>query len=114
MKTISFFRVSNIKQAIEFYTRVLDFTLKYPTAQPDEIFVDLVNGDAELGLTSLPGDQKAAINVYVEVEDVDELFRKYISRGLVVPQHSHRCIQARLIKHGGDVSSMLPMPMAIR
>jgi uncharacterized glyoxalase superfamily protein PhnB len=87
MKTIPFFRVSNMKQAVDFYTRVLDFTLKYPAAQLDEIFVDLVNGDAELALTSLTGDQKAAINVYVEVEDVDKLFRKYIKRGLVVPQH---------------------------
>jgi len=89
MKTIPFFRVSNMMQAVDFYTRVLDFTLKYPAEQINEIFVDLVNGDAALGLTSLPGDQQPAINVYVEVENVDALFQTYMKRGLVVPQHDH-------------------------
>ena len=47
--------------------------------------VDLVNGEEELGLTSLPGDQREKINVYIRVDDVDALFKKYVERGLKVP-----------------------------
>ncbi|MBX2967655.1 MAG: hypothetical protein KF845_16055 [Cyclobacteriaceae bacterium] len=64
---------------------MLDFKLKYPDTLPDEWVVDLVNGDAELMLTSLEGDQRAAINVYALVDDVDTLFQKYLQRGLKIP-----------------------------
>ena len=74
-----------MKEAIHFYTTVLDFNLKDPHASADDWVVDLVNGEAELGLTALEGDQKLAINVYVRVDEVDELFKKYVSRGLMVP-----------------------------
>jgi catechol 2,3-dioxygenase-like lactoylglutathione lyase family enzyme len=85
MKTIPFLRCLNMKEAIDFYTHVLDFKPKYPHASADDWVVDLVNGDAELGLTALEGDQKLGINVYVRVDEVDDLFRKYLDRGLVVP-----------------------------
>jgi catechol 2,3-dioxygenase-like lactoylglutathione lyase family enzyme len=76
-----------MKKAIHFYTQVLDFKLKYPNASADDWVVDLINGDAELGLTALEQDQKLGINVYVRVDEVDELFKKYVSRGLVVPNN---------------------------
>ena len=79
---IPLLRCRDMKKAISFYTQVLDFELKYPDASPDDWVVDLVNGDAELLLTSLEGDQRAAINVYVRVDDVDSLFAKYTNRGL--------------------------------
>ena len=85
MKTIPILRCLNMKEAIHFYTTVLDFNLKDPDASADDWVVDLVNGEAELGLTALEGDQKLAINVYVRVDEVDELFKKYVSRGLMVP-----------------------------
>ena len=85
MKIIPFLRCYNMKEAIAFYTTVLDFKLKYADANDDDITVDLVNGEEELGLTTLAGDQKEKINVYIRVDDVDELFRKYVSRGLQVP-----------------------------
>jgi catechol 2,3-dioxygenase-like lactoylglutathione lyase family enzyme len=85
MKTIPFVRCLNMREAIDFYTRVLDFKLKYPTVSADDWVVDLINGEAELGLTVLEGDQKLGINVYVRVDEVDDLFKKYVSRGLVVP-----------------------------
>ena len=87
MKTIPFLRCLDMKEAIEFYTQVLDFTLKYSHASSDDWVVDLINEDAELGLTSLEGDQKLGINVYVRVDDVDTLFQKYVSRGLIVPNN---------------------------
>lgn len=76
-----------MKEAIDFYTQVLDFKLKDPNASADDWVVDLINGEAELGLTSLEGDQKPGINVYVRVDEVDNLFKKYVSRGLVVPNN---------------------------
>lgn len=76
-----------MKEAIHFYTHVLDFELKYANATADDWVVDLINGDAELGLTVLEGDQKLGINVYVRVDEVDELFKKYISRGLNAPNN---------------------------
>lgn len=87
MKTIPFLRCLNMKEAIHFYTHVLDFELKYSNASADDWVVDLMNGEAELGLTVLEGDQKLGINVYARVEKVDELFRKYVSRGLIVPNN---------------------------
>ena len=87
MKTIPFLRCLNMKEAIDFYTKVLDFQLKYSNASAEDWVVDLINGEAELGLTILEGDQKLGINVYVRVDEVDNLFKKYVSRGLVVPNN---------------------------
>ena len=82
MKIVPIFRCSNMKQAISFYTTVLDFELKEPGASPDDYVVALKNGDAELLLTRLEGDQKAAIAANVVVTAIDNLFAKYLKRGL--------------------------------
>ena len=82
MKIVPIFRCSNMKQAISFYTTVLDFELKEPGASPDDYVVVLKNGDAELLLTRLEGDQKAAIAANVVVTAIDNLFAKYLKRGL--------------------------------
>jgi catechol 2,3-dioxygenase-like lactoylglutathione lyase family enzyme len=87
IKTIPFLRCLNMKEAIDFYTNVLDFKLKYPNASADDSVVDLVNGEAELRLTILEGDQKSGINVYVRVDEVDNLFKRYVGRGLIVPNN---------------------------
>lgn len=87
MKMIPFLRCLNMKDAIDFYTKILDFQLKEKNASADDWVVILINGDAELGLTALEGDQKLGINVFVRVDDVDGLFKKYISRGLLVPNN---------------------------
>ena len=71
-----------MKEAISFYTDILDFELKEPGASPDDWVVALINGDAELILTSLEGDQKIGIAANVQVQDIDRLFEKYIKRGL--------------------------------
>ena len=84
---IPFLRCRDMKEAIDFYTNVLDFKLKYPDASADDWVVDLINGEAELGLTILEGDQRPDINVYVRVDEVDNLFNKYVSRGLIAPNN---------------------------
>lgn len=81
MKMIPLFRCTDIKQSIIFYTTVLDFTL-HPSDSPHDIVVILTHGDAALMLTSLEGDQKSGIAANVLVENIDELFKKYIDRGL--------------------------------
>ena len=82
MKIVPLLRVNNIKEAIAFYTNILDFELKYPDAELNDWGVDLINKDAELQLTSMEGVFGLAVNVYVD--EVDELFAKYLSRGLDV------------------------------
>ncbi|HEX5655178.1 MAG TPA: VOC family protein [Chitinophagaceae bacterium] len=82
MKMIPLFRCRNMKDAISFYTTILDFELKDADASPEDWVVSLKNGEAELLLTSLEGDQKIGIAANVQVEQIDELFAKYLGRGL--------------------------------
>lgn len=83
MRTIPLLRCKNLKESIVFYTDVLDFKLKYPEDSEDEWAVDIINGDAEIILASRDGTP--GIPVVVKVNNVDDLFAKYINRGLTVP-----------------------------
>ncbi len=85
MKIIPLLRCNDLKEAIAFYTNVLDFTLKYPKASDNEWVVDLVNSDAEIILASKDGTPRIAM--YVIVDDVDATFKKYVERGLIVPNN---------------------------
>lgn len=82
MKMVPIFRCRNMKEAIAFYTGILDFEMAEPGATPDDWVVLLKNEDAELMLTILEGDQKIGIAANVIVRDIDILFEKYIKRGL--------------------------------
>jgi len=73
---IPIFRCRNMKDAISFYTNILDFELKESGASPDDWVVVLANGDAELLLTSLEGDQKIGIAANVLVENICKIFKK--------------------------------------
>jgi catechol 2,3-dioxygenase-like lactoylglutathione lyase family enzyme len=85
MKIIPLLRCSNLKEAVAFYTTVLDFKLKYPENSEDEWVIDLVHGDSEIMLASMDGTPRTP--VYVSVDNVDAVFEKYISRGLIVPNN---------------------------
>ena len=80
MKMIPLIKVKNIKEAIAFYTGILDFELKHPADSLNEFGVDLINGDAELQLTSMEGIFGTIVNI--RVDEIDELFSKYLKRGL--------------------------------
>jgi uncharacterized glyoxalase superfamily protein PhnB len=71
-----------MKDALDFYTRILDFKLKYAEASVNDWVVDLVNEEAELQLTVLESDNLYGSVVNVWVEDIDSLFNKYVQRGL--------------------------------
>ncbi|WP_207632761.1 VOC family protein [Foetidibacter luteolus] len=79
---VPIFRCRNMKEALSFYTGILDFEMNEPGASADDWVVALSNGEASLMLTILEGDQKIGIAANVLVEDIDSLFEKYISRGL--------------------------------
>ena len=85
MKIIPLLRCNDLKEAISFYTKVLDFTLKYPGEAGNEWAVEIINNDAEIILASRDGTPRIAI--YVKVDDVDVLFTKYVERGLIVPNN---------------------------
>lgn len=82
MKMIPIFRCRNMKDALFFYTNILDFELSEQNASADDWVVALKNGEAELVLTSLENDQKIGIAANVLVENIDTLFEKYLRRGL--------------------------------
>ena|SRR5687767_563170 len=85
MKIIPLLHCKDLKETISFYTNVLDFTLKYPNESDNEWVVELINDDAELILASMDGTPRIAL--YVKVTDVDNIFKKYIHRGLIVPNN---------------------------
>jgi catechol 2,3-dioxygenase-like lactoylglutathione lyase family enzyme len=84
MKMIALFKCRNMKDAIAFYTGILDFKMKYKEASVDDWVVDLMNEDIELQLTVLESDNLFGSVVNVWVGDVDSLFKKYLDRGLDV------------------------------
>lgn len=93
MKIIPMLRCNSLKESVYFYTNILDFTLKYPEEADNEWVVELINDGVEILLTSMDGTPR--IPVYVRVDDVDTIFKKYVSRGLVTPNNPnspvHNC-----------------------
>jgi catechol 2,3-dioxygenase-like lactoylglutathione lyase family enzyme len=85
MKIIPLLRCSDLKKAIDFYTNVLDFKLKYPNEAHNEWVAALINKDAEILLASADGTPRIA--VYIMVDDVGGTFKKYVDRGLIVPNN---------------------------
>ncbi len=85
MKMIPLLKCSNMKEAIAFYTGVLDFELNDKHASAADPVVDLVNGDAVMQLTILEGNYLFGSVINIRVDNVDVLFKKYLDRGLVIP-----------------------------
>lgn len=71
-----------MKNALGFYTGILDFRLKYAEASVNDWVIDLINEGAELQLTVLESDNLFGSVINVWVDDVDGLFKKYLERGL--------------------------------
>ena len=71
-----------MKNALDFYTGILDFRLKYAEASVNDWVIDLINEGAELQLTVLESDNLFGSVINVWVDDVDGLFKKYLERGL--------------------------------
>ena len=82
MKMIPLFKCQSLRQAIGFYTNVLDFRFKYPEATNDDGVVDLISEFGELQLTVYESDRLFGSVVNVWIDDVDSRFTYYVSRGL--------------------------------
>ncbi len=82
MKIIPIFKCMDMKVALDFYTDVLDFKIKYKEATENDPVVILKNGSVQIMLSTMVGEKpfRTAANVYVR--DVDARFKKYLNRGL--------------------------------
>lgn len=72
-----------MNESLSFYTKILDFELM-PGESLDSPVIDLINEGAQIQLSIMGGDSVFGCAVNVEVDDVDSLFQKFISRGLDV------------------------------
>ena len=82
MAIIPVLRCSRIKPSIDFYTKVLDFTLADDDELKDPAFVFLRRAGDLLVLSSYGHGPVARSVVMVLTEDVDPLFGKFLGRGL--------------------------------
>lgn len=89
MKITPVLKCKDMKASLSFYTSILDFELKEPDASLNDPVINLMNGEAEIQLSSLEGDSVYGCAINVRVDDVDKLFAKYLSRGLDISGKSH-------------------------
>jgi catechol 2,3-dioxygenase-like lactoylglutathione lyase family enzyme len=87
MKVIPIIKCRDLARSIAFYTRVLDFALLNPNDTSP--VVDIVNGDAELQLSTMSGDSVFGCAINVLVDEVDALFQRYLARGLDIAPYGH-------------------------
>jgi catechol 2,3-dioxygenase-like lactoylglutathione lyase family enzyme len=78
MNIIPIVRCTDINKSISFYTQVLDFEILNPE---DEFqYRLLIREGARLDISSHDGGIVSV--VYIEVQNVDELFKRFLQRGL--------------------------------
>lgn len=86
MKIVPVIKCSDLARSIAFYTQTLDFELADPSDTGPVI--EVIHGDAELQLSTMPGDGMFGCAVNVWVDDVDALFQRYLARGLDTSNHA--------------------------
>ena len=85
MRMVPVIKTSDLDRSIRFYTEVLDFTWKWPEYADAEIangVADLTMEGAELQLSRHAGDGVFGSLQRIYVDDVDERYTKFRSRGL--------------------------------
>ena len=80
MRFVPLLKVADIRRSAGFYTEVLDFKIADCDADLSSPVIDLLRDGAKMQLCEFDGIP--AIAVTVEVDEVDDLFRSYIERGL--------------------------------
>ena len=88
IKIIPVLKCKDMEESISFYTGILDFELKYPDASSNDWVVDLIKKEAEIQLSIHGGDGVFGCVINVWVDDIDEQFRKFVERGLEVPNEN--------------------------
>ena len=85
MRMVPVVRTSDLKRSLRFYTETLDFQRKWPEyaeAESANGVADLVMDGAELQLSAHAGDGVFGSLQRVYVDDVDERYATFRSRGL--------------------------------
>jgi catechol 2,3-dioxygenase-like lactoylglutathione lyase family enzyme len=85
MKIVPVIKSGDLERSLHFYTQVLDFERKWPGFEDRELangVIDLVRDGAELQLSRHSGDGVFGSVNRVFVEDVDERFVTFRTRGL--------------------------------
>jgi catechol 2,3-dioxygenase-like lactoylglutathione lyase family enzyme len=85
MKIVPVIKSSDLQRSIHFYTEVLDFERKWPGHEDLEMangVIDLVRDGAELQLSRHSGDGVFGSVNRVFVDDVDERYLTFRTRGL--------------------------------
>ncbi len=83
MKIIPTMKCKDMKESLSFYTDILDFEhvgTWPPSGSPS--FSILRKEGAEINLSTHSGDGTFGNVVYILVDDVDSLFKKFVDRGL--------------------------------
>ncbi len=85
MNIIPVLACKDMAKSIRFYLEILDFELvgTWPEMS-SPAFSILHRGGAELHLSTYPGDGVLGSVVAIVVNDIENLFRLYVSRGLVL------------------------------
>jgi catechol 2,3-dioxygenase-like lactoylglutathione lyase family enzyme len=87
MTIIPTVRCTDMKSAVQFYTKVLDFKrMDGDEPATDPTFVALSRAGDALFLSSHAGDGKVGQAIVIMAEDVDALFRTFLDRGLIPPK----------------------------
>lgn len=89
MRTVPVFKSSNLERSLHFYTKILDFEHKWPGYEAQEMangVIDLIRDGAELQLSRHAGDGVFGSLIRVFVDDVDERYSTFRSRGLDTTQ----------------------------
>lgn len=82
MNAIPIVKCRNMQRSLSFYLNILGFSIKYPGETSDNPVVDIINGDAQLQLSIMPGNSVFGCAVNISVEDPGALFKIYIERGM--------------------------------
>jgi catechol 2,3-dioxygenase-like lactoylglutathione lyase family enzyme len=89
MRIVPVIKSSDLQKSLHFYTEVLDFRPKWPGQEAREMangVIDLVRDGAELQLSRHAGDGVFGSVNRVFVDDVDERYATFRSRGLNTTQ----------------------------
>jgi catechol 2,3-dioxygenase-like lactoylglutathione lyase family enzyme len=81
MNIIPILKCQDISESVSFYTTILDFEVLYPD-DAEFPYRLLIREGARLDISAEDGVYGSCI--YIEVEDVYKLFRKFVERGLDV------------------------------
>jgi len=76
----------DVQLSLVFYTKVLDFSIQVPPDPDPSVFMSkyalLSRGASLLHLSSHEGDGVFGNLIYVRTDEIEELYEKFVSRGL--------------------------------